>query len=220
MDERRDFLAATLEDRDRSRRSRNDADLLPVDIHVLLGGRDPVADLERGVSQCAGERVSKSSLLRTIAQLDHELADSDPREARLEETEEVGDRHGGKSHALGRLEGRGDSGGRLVGDQHRREQRGRHTSRHEDRCERTPKKRRGGLPAPNENDRDPRCGGDPAQAMPVHECAMHAHVVTHEEEIPRARATADVLDAHEHEHHHLNRDRIRVCRCDEKALQP
>ena len=223
VNQRRDFLAAALEDRDRSSCSRNDIDLVPVDIHVLLGGRDPVAELERGVSQGAGERVSKPSLLGTVAQLDHELADSDPREARLEQTEEIGDRHGGKGHALGRLEARGDPGGRLVGDQHRREQRGRHTAGHEDRCERSPQQRRGGLPAPNEHARDPGCDRDAAQPYPVHERAMHAHVVTHEEEIPRARggrATADVLDAHEHEHHHLNRDRIDVRRCDEKALQP
>ena len=81
------FCAAALEDRDGSSCGRNDVDLLPVDIHVLLGGRHPVAELERGVSQGAGERVSKLTLLRTIAQLDHELAEPDPREARLEQTE-------------------------------------------------------------------------------------------------------------------------------------
>ena len=98
VDERRDLLAAALEDRDGSSGSRNDVDLLPVDIHVLLGGRHPVAELERGVSQGAGERVSKPALLRAVAQLDHELAEPDPREARLEQTEQIGDRHGGEGH--------------------------------------------------------------------------------------------------------------------------
>ena len=98
VDERRDLLAAALEDRDGSSGSRNDIDLLPLDIHVLLGGRHPVPELERGVSQGAGERVSEPALLRVVAQLDHELAEPDPREARLEQTEQVGDRHGGEGH--------------------------------------------------------------------------------------------------------------------------
>ena len=49
---------------------------------------------------------------------------------------------------------------------------------------------------------------------------MHAHVVTDEQEIPRARATADVLDSHEHEHRDLKRRCIDVRRDDERALQP
>jgi hypothetical protein len=58
VDERGDFLASAFEDRDGSSGGRNNVDLLPLDIHVLLGGRDPVAELERGVSEGAGERVS------------------------------------------------------------------------------------------------------------------------------------------------------------------
>ena len=71
--------------------------------------RHPVAELERGVSQGTGERVSKLSWLRVIAQLDDELADPDPRKARLEQTEEIGDRHGGEGQPLGRLEARRDA---------------------------------------------------------------------------------------------------------------
>src|SRR5205823_11065199 len=104
VDEGRDLLAAAVEDRDGSSGSRNDIDLLPLEIHVLLGGRHPVPELERRVSQGAGERLSEPALLWVVAQLDHQLAEPDSREARLEQTEQVGDWHGGEGHHLGRLE--------------------------------------------------------------------------------------------------------------------
>ena len=47
---------------------------------------------------------------------------------------------------------------------------------------------------------------------------MDGHVVTDEQEVVRARATADLLDAHEHEHHDLDHDRVEYAAADDEAL--
>jgi hypothetical protein len=82
-------------------------------------------------------------LLGVVAEFDHELADPDPREAGLEQTEQVGDWHGGEGHRLGRLETPRDAGGCLVGDQHGRQERRCCAACHEDGCECSPQQRRG-----------------------------------------------------------------------------
>ena len=47
---------------------------------------------------------------------------------------------------------------------------------------------------------------------------MDGHVVADEQEVVRARAAADLLDAHEHEHHDLDHDRVEIGRTDDEAL--
>jgi hypothetical protein len=47
---------------------------------------------------------------------------------------------------------------------------------------------------------------------------VDGHVVTDEQEVVRAGAAADLLEAHEHEHHDLDQDRVEIGRPDDLAF--
>ena len=60
--------------------------------------------------------------------------------------------------------------------------------------------------------------GEARVPLDAHQPHVDGHVVTDEQEVVRARATADLLDAHEHEHHDLNHERVEIGRADDEAL--
>ena len=47
---------------------------------------------------------------------------------------------------------------------------------------------------------------------------MDGHVITNEQEVVRARASANLTDPHEHQHQDLHDDRVEVGRADEEPL--
>ena len=86
----------------------------------------------------------------------------------------------------------------------------------QDREERAPQRRRGEAPAQSEDERDADGEGEAGISLDGHQPHVDAHVVAHEQEVVRARATADLLDPHEHEHHDLNHERVDVGRADDE----
>ena len=108
--------------------------------------------------------------------------------------------------------------GSELASQHRREQRDRHAAADQDREERAPERRRGEAPAQNQDERDGCRDGEARVPLDAHQPHVDGHVVADEQEVVRARAAADLLDAHEHEHHDLDHDRVEVGRADDEAL--